>query len=139
MPQTTEAKYPKTMALPYFPMHEGRIGCDTGTEQRSYPVQGQLRRNVKGVPFINDNPGQIPAVRRGDLIFFVAFVRCNHTLVAILFEPLSTVLAFPARIDKATYARQIAHSKLGNVFPDFADAADNFMSWHHGKNGATPL
>src|SRR5258706_5654171 len=97
-----------------FPVAEGRIGGDPGTQQRCHAFQRQVRGNSESVLFIDNDLSGVTTIGRGLTIFLIAIVGDDQTISAILLKTCITVGALPTSIDEAANAGEDSYIELSH-------------------------
>src|SRR4051812_43284672 len=139
MTQPSESDDTDFLPFPHFPPLKRRVSSDAGTEQWRSRGQVQVLRHAEHECFVHDNCFGISTVGNAAGDFVLAIISERHPVLAKLFIAITATGTGPARIDHASYCRDIPFLEPLHGGTCFDHAADNFMPWNAWVNCVLPL
>src|SRR5260370_27060 len=139
MSQSSQAEDSDFVPFAYVTVAQGRVRRNAGTQERSYTLQRQFRRNFQGILFIHYDLSGVATVGGSFAIPLVAVVGGVHPFFTILFLAGLALWTFATGIDKATDTGEVTDFEFSDLITHLDHAADNFVSGHHGINRVAPF
>jgi hypothetical protein len=139
--ESTETDHPDLLALGYTPVPHGRVGGDSGAEERSGSSKIEVRRNAEHEALVDDDAVGVAAVRDAPGVLVGEVVGEGH-VGAELLEAGLALGASAVGVHQAADCGEVAGLELGYRGADLCDAAHDFMAGNagvHGRHETAPL
>ena len=139
--QSAETDHADFLALGDAPVAHGRVGCDSGAEQRSGSGEVEIRGNAEDESLVNDDAVGVAAI--GDASqMLVGEVVGEGQIRAELLEARLALGACAVGVHHAADCGEVARLELGDRGANLGDTADDLVAGDAGINGghhAAPL
>jgi len=148
--ETTETGNSELHTLLEAVVAEGRVDGDTGAEEGSGSVEGNVLGDLESVVHVDNDVLGVTTVGGLALlgvgveagavsVLELGVVGSDHTLSAVVTVGLLAVVAVTARVDEAADTSVVTDNEVLDVLADSHDNTGNLVSGNHGEDSGAPL
>ena len=139
--QSAETDHANFLALADAPAAHGRVGGDSGAEERRRPREIEVGRDAQDKTIVDDHAIGVATIGDASEVLVRGVKGKDHVRAELLKAGLA-LGAGAVRVDHAAHRGEVAGLELGDGGADLGDAADDLMAGDAGVDGghmAAPL